>query len=156
MEKVDIDELGQAPLSGPTDRRPVSEALGATAFVLMYYELEPGDGFSGGYHTHHDQEEAFYVLSGTATFDTEEGEVKVGSGESIRFAPGEFQHGYNDGDERVEALAIGAPPGMNDTETVFRCPGCGETTHHGVELDEDEGVVETECLECGAETRTEV
>jgi len=36
---------------------------------MNYVELAPGDAFPGGLHTHGDQEEVFYVLSGIATFE---------------------------------------------------------------------------------------
>ena len=51
--------------------------------------------------------------TGYATFDTEEhGTVTVEAGEIIRFAPGDFQHGYDaaDSDEPVTMLALGAVP----------------------------------------------
>lgn len=158
MEHVHVDEVGQAALSGPADRRPLSEALGATDVVVMYYELEPGDGLSGGYHTHLDQEEAFVVLEGAATFDTAAGEAAVTAeaGEAVRFARGEFQHGYNAGDERARVLAIGAPPGMDETLAVFACPACGTEAEHEVDLDEARGITVTTCRACGNEIRTDV
>ncbi len=45
------------------------------------------------------------VQSGTATFESADGDVRVGAGEAIRFAPGEWQRGHNEGDERVGACA---------------------------------------------------
>ncbi len=95
-------------------RRPVSRALATTNFAMNYFELEPGESFSGGLHTHYDQEEVFYVQEGTATFDTEEGQVSVDAAEVIRFDPGEFRTGYNASDERVVAFALGAPGGIHD------------------------------------------
>ncbi len=59
----------------------------------------------------------FLVQSGTATFETEDGDVRVGAGEASRFAPGEWQRGHNEGDERVVALALGAPQEMDDTDS---------------------------------------
>ncbi|MFB6171369.1 MAG: cupin domain-containing protein [Haloarculaceae archaeon] len=160
MERISVADVDQAALSGRTDRRALDEALGTTDVAVKYYELAPGDAFSGGYHTHHDQEELFYVLSGTATFDTEAGEaaVAVDAGEAIRFAPGEFQHGYNAADDGpvVRALALGAPPGMDETVTVFTCPACGEETRHDVDLDEAAGVSVTECRACGDVVRTDL
>lgn len=158
MEKVKIDEVEQAVLSGPTDRRALSNALGATDVAIMYYELEPGEVFSGGYHTHYDQEEIFIVLEGTATWDTEDGEaaITLEAGEALRFGRGEFQHGYNDSQDTVRALAIGAPPGMDEAAAIFECPACGGQTTHDVDLDEEHGVTVTECQECGNRIRTEV
>lgn len=158
MEKVDLDGVDQAALSGTADRRDVSAALGATDVAVAYYELEPGEAFSGGFHAHLDQEELFFVLEGEATWDTEAGEaaVTLGSGEAVRFEPGEFQHGYNDSGELVRALAVGAPPGMDETVSRFTCPACGEYGEHDVHLDETHGVTVTECRACGNEIRTEL
>lgn len=153
MEKVAIDEVEQAVLSGPTDRRALSDALGTTDVTIMYYELDPGDRLSAGYHTHLDQEEIFYVFSGTATFKTESGTIEVESGEAVRFAPGDFQHGYNhyDADDPVTVLAIGAPPGMDETVSIFECAGCGERAKHDVDLDPEAGTMGATCRECGFE-----
>lgn len=158
MEHVHVDDIKQATLSGPADRRALSKALGATDVVVMYYNLEPGDVLSGGYHTHHDQEELFVVLEGEATFDTAAGEaaLTVEAGEAVRFARGEFQHGYNDGPEDARVLAIGAPPGMDETVSIFTCPACDEEGKHDVDLDERRGITITRCRACGNEIRTEV
>lgn len=158
MDHAHVGDLEQTELKGgPCDRRDVSGAIGATDFVLRYYELAPGEGFSGGFHTHTDQEEAFYVLEGTATFDTEDGEaaVTVGAGEAVRFAPGEFQHGYNDSGDRVRALAFGAPPGMDGTVGCFVCAACGEEAKHDVNHHPDAGVHTSECRECGNTVETD-
>lgn len=72
IERVTVDEIEHVghPADVNSVRRSISDALGVTDVTLIYYELEPGDLFSGGLHRHHDQEEVFYVLSGIATFDT--------------------------------------------------------------------------------------
>ncbi|EMA27324.1 cupin domain-containing protein [Halobiforma nitratireducens] len=154
MEKVTIDDVETQP--NPMDvhsiRRPISAALGCTDFAMNYFELEPGESFSGGYHTHHDQEEVFYVQTGTATFDTEDGEVSVDAGEVIRFAPGEFQHGYNDPDatDPVVGFAFGAPGPRHDwdeIESIVYCQHCDQERGHGLELTDD-GAFEMTCNEC--------
>lgn len=158
MERVHVDEIEQAALSGSSDRRPLSNAVGATDVVVMYYELEPGDVLSGSYHTHLDQEEAFVVLEGEVTFDTEAGEaaVTIGQDEAIRFAPGEYQHGYNASEAPARVLAIGAPPGMDETVAVFTCPACDQEGKHDVELDEDRGLTVTTCRACDNDIRTDL
>ncbi len=157
MEKTAVD--GAEQYDNPNPRTPggyrVGLALGASDVAINYFELEPGEAFSGGYHTHYDQEEIFYVQSGTACFETENGPVSVESGEMIRFAPGEFQHGYNDGDGPLEGFAFGAPFGSNDVETLNECPSCGERAYNRREsrLNEnasEEGMV-LSCPECGTE-----
>ncbi|ADD04925.1 cupin 2 barrel domain protein [Natrialba magadii ATCC 43099] len=83
-------------------------------------------------------------------------ELTVAEREAIRFAPGAFQSGRNDGDERVVALALGAPrdsddiritriPALDDRDVS--CPDCG---HDHLQIGR-EGEAELVCPECGAE-----
>lgn len=164
MERVTVDDVDHDghPAGVNTVRRPVSDALGATDCTIVYYELAPGDSFSGGLHRHHDQEECFYVLSGTVTFDTRESvdadprTVTVAAGEAVRFPPGEFQFGYNDSDERVVALAIAAPSSGHDwdqIEWLTRCRPCDEEVVHDIALS-DAGAIVATCRQCGKELST--
>ena len=118
MEKVEINEVRNEvnPMEVHEVRRPVSDALGTDHFAMNYFELEPGESFSGGLHAHHDQEEVFYVQSGEATFDIADQpdssateSVTVGADEVIRFFPGSSRRGNNDPDDDVAGFAFGAP-----------------------------------------------
>ncbi|WP_255150786.1 cupin domain-containing protein [Halorarius halobius] len=169
MEKVAIDEAPNEPnpLGVNSVRRSLADALGTEDVSLAFYELEPGEQFSGGYHTHHDQEEVFYVVDGEATFevgpppesddvaDQEASEdVTVGAGELIRFPPGQFQCGRNESDEQVRGLAIGAPGtrhNWEDLESIVHCSECGEKTSHGVEQPDEHGMMQVYCNECGTD-----
>jgi mannose-6-phosphate isomerase-like protein (cupin superfamily)/ribosomal protein S27AE len=162
MRKVAIDDVENVPnpLGVHSVRRPVSDALGTENFAMNYLELEPGESFSGGLHAHHDQEEVFYVQSGTATFElTEEPDsstteaVTVEAGEVIRIPPGTFQEGYNDADndEPVEGFALGAPASRHDwdaLESVMHCSACGEETAQATTLTDD-GSFRFTCGDCG-------
>lgn len=148
MEKVVVDDLDRH-LSTASVKRPVGEALGVEGFALHQYELEPGETFSTNVHTHLDQEEVFYVLTGTATFETDEGAIEVGAGEAIRFEPGEYQHGKNDGDGRILALAMGAP--KDSEEGRIECPACGTREAPEIEWTDDQSVIVFACRDCGAE-----
>jgi mannose-6-phosphate isomerase-like protein (cupin superfamily) len=160
MKRVGLDEVRTEPnpLGVHEIRKPLSKVLDTSAFAMNYYELAPGESFSGGLHTHHDQEEVFYVLEGTATFDVSGGpgdpveRVAVGPDEAIRFAPGEFQVGRNEGEERVAAFALGAPDARHDFDAVEAatfCPECGAETGHSVAL--EDGSFEFTCESCGLE-----
>jgi len=149
MEKVSVDDL-KSRMGPAAEKRLLGRALDAMELAVNYYELEPGDSFGFGYHRHEDQEEVFYVLQGTATFETEAGDVAVGPDEAVRFAPGEWQLGHNAGDQRVVALALGAPVDSGDTEMVRECPACGERTEQRIERADDALV--TLCADCGTET----
>ncbi|TYL38691.1 cupin [Natronococcus pandeyae] len=170
MEKTAIDDVDveRNPMDVHSVRRPVSQALGFTDFAMNYFELEPGESFSGGLHTHHDQEEVFYVQEGVATFEVRESrsesddsrsdggsdeseEVVVRAGEVIRFAPGDFQMGYNDSEEHVVGFAFGAPDAKHDwdqIESLVYCRDCADETGHGLELTAD-GAFRMTCTECG-------
>lgn len=155
MEQVDIDdvEIVTNPLDVHSVRKPVSSALGTTDFAMNYFELEPGESFSGGLHTHHDQEEVFYIQEGTATFEvgSEREEHGVEAGGLIRFSPGEFQMGKNDSEDQVVGFALGAPKARHDfeaMESLVHCRECGEETAHELELTDEEAFRMT-CTECG-------
>lgn len=157
MEHVAIDdvEIDLHPMDIQDVRRPVSAALGTEHLAMNYFELAPGDRFSGGPHTHGDQEEIFYVESGTATFDVgRDGKrVTVGAGELIRFAPGEYQTGYvaEDADEDVVGWAIGAPGARHDwgeLESIVYCREC-EAEHPHTTEPAAEARFRLTCTECG-------
>jgi uncharacterized cupin superfamily protein len=168
MQKVTVGDLGHVehPMGVNSVRRPVSEGLGTTDFGLVYYELEPGEAFSGGLrHRHGDQEEVFYILDGTATFQIgrDPARVTVGEGEAIRIAPGEFQKGTNESSERVVALGFGAPGRRHDwaeLEVLIECPECnGETIHDCLPVGSSEWQAEridlgATCRECGTSIST--
>jgi len=145
-------------LHGPADvKRPLSDALGATELAINYYELAPGESFAFGRHRHAAQEEVFYVQQGTVTFETgppdgDPGRVTITAGEVIRFGPGEWQRGVNEGEERVVALALGAPQETGETTLSRECPDCGERTEATIEMTDDRDALVTRCVECGAET----
>jgi uncharacterized cupin superfamily protein len=151
MDKIHIDDVDQR-IDSSTVLRPLTDAINATDVALNYYELAPGDSLAYGYHAHADQEEIFVIQQGAVTFETEAGDIEAVAGEVIRFAPGEYQQGTNRGDERVVALALGAPQKTGGSEILRECGDCGERTPTTVERVDDGQATITRCLECGAET----
>jgi uncharacterized cupin superfamily protein len=151
MEHVRVEDV-DSWMSPASAKRPLSNALGAEDITINHYELAPGESFAFGYHQHEGQEEVFYVLDGTATFETEDGEVRVAQGEAVHFAPGEWQQGTNETDERVVALAIGAPAEMGETTILRECEDCGERTEQAVQPTEEKDALVTVCQDCDAET----
>lgn len=156
MERVTIEDIEREPhpMGVNRERRNVTDALDADHMTAVHYELEPGESFSGGLHTHHDQEEVFYVMEGTATFEhgTDGEETEVEAGEVIRFEPGEFQCGRNKSDDIVVGLALAAPGSQHnwtDLESFAPCGECGEVTSHGVREPDEAFVIY--CNKCGNE-----
>ncbi|MFW5963668.1 MAG: cupin domain-containing protein [Natronomonas sp.] len=151
MEKATIDDLDN--WMGPSAvKRPLGNALGTEHMGMRFYELEPGESTAFGYHAHENQEEVFYVIDGTLTFETEDGEVVVEEGEAIRFGLGEFQQSRNDTDGRVRTLGIGAPADAGELTLLRECPACGERTDQEIDSTDDGDALVTLCVECGAET----
>lgn len=150
MKRIALDDVDHPPTISPAAvLRPLSGPLGTTDVAVNYFELAPGDSFGFDFHRHRDQEELFYVMAGTATFRTEDGDVEVGPAEAVRFAPGEFQLGRNETDERVRALAIGAPRDTEEIEYLRSCPDCGEETIQTPSVDREAMVFEIRCETCG-------
>ncbi|MFC7070686.1 cupin domain-containing protein [Halobaculum lipolyticum] len=125
----------------------LGDALDAEHVAVNRYRIPPGEGFPGGLHAHADQEEVFVVVAGAARFETLDGAVRVGAGEAIRFAPGEFQTGENAGEDDLVAVALGAPRGSDDVRVPAACPACGGGS---LRLDTD-GEPTFACPHCDAE-----
>lgn len=151
MQKVRIEDVDNS-VQPAAVMRPLSEPLGTTDLAINYYELEPGDSFAFAYHNHEVQEEVFYIQSGTATFETEDGPVTVEAGEIIRFDRGEFQRGWNHSDGIVSALALGAPLEYGEQRKLRYCPECDAETDTTLERMEDDEAVVGRCQQCGTET----
>lgn len=146
MEHVSLDAVDPSDMGGEgVDLRRLTEALGTEDLAINRYELAPGEVFSGGLHAHLDQEEIFYIVRGTATFEMPDQTVTVGPEEAIRFAPGEYQQGRNEGNEPVVALALGAPRDSSEIRVPGTCPACD---HEGLEPQFDEERT-LRCPACG-------
>lgn len=167
MKKATISEVERIPnpMGANEVRKSITGAVGAEHVAITQYELAPGEAFSAGLHTHRDQEEMFYIISGMATFEVgeEREEVVVEPGEVIHFAPGEFQTGLNQSDDEVVGLAISAPGYRHewseldallhceecDKETLWTCSEDGPSDWENQEID----IIAT-CQECGNEIAT--
>lgn len=151
MEKVSIEDVENS-IQPAAVMRHLTGPLGLTDMAINYYELEPGDSFGFAYHNHEVQEEVFHIFEGTATFETGDGPVDVAAGEIIRFDREEFQRGWNRGEGRVRALALGSPLEYGEQIKLRHCPECGEQTDNRLESEEATESVVAYCKECEVET----
>src|SRR6056297_3255194 len=112
---VDTDEVEPDP-DRPCTRRSLSELGGLTNMAINRYTAEPGEMLPLAYHYHDEQEEAFYVLSGTLHVETPEGTYEVDENGLFAVEPGSPQRAFNPetATAAVEVLAIGAPPVSGD------------------------------------------
>ncbi|MFC6615680.1 cupin domain-containing protein [Halopenitus salinus] len=108
---VDPEEIEPAP-DRPCELRRLSEAAGLDRMAINRYRAAPGEQIPLAYHYHDEQEEAFYVCSGTMHVETPEGTIEVPAGGLFAVDPGEPQRAYNpeNEDEDLTVIAVGAPP----------------------------------------------
>ena len=69
-------------------RYPALPAGSAKQSAVAFYELPPGKS-NYPYHYHLTSEETFYIISGTGTLKTPDGEVEVHAGDLLFFPAGE-------------------------------------------------------------------
>jgi len=79
--------------------------------AINRFRAEPGEQIPLAYHYHDQQEEAFYVLSGTMHVETPDGTYQVETGSLFTATPGSPHRAYNpaDAEAAIEVLAVGAP-----------------------------------------------
>lgn len=155
MDRCAVDDRPATETEGGASRRSLSGLLGTEHLSLNRYRVPSGATLSLSRHAHTRQEEVFVVLAGVATFESRDGEVTVADGEAIRFAPGEFQRGRNDGEADLVVLAVGAPSDAGETLISWTpdlgdvaCPDCG---YDAMRVEgRDDGAVLV-CPECDAE-----
>lgn len=108
---ITVDELSATP-DRPCERRAISAAAELESANINRYDVAPGEQIPLAYHYHDEQEELFYVLSGTLSVETPEGEYTIDADEVFIAEPDSPHRAYNpdEAEETVRVLAIGAPP----------------------------------------------
>jgi mannose-6-phosphate isomerase-like protein (cupin superfamily) len=113
-----VDPADLEPVPGrPSEMRYVSEAVGMEHMGVRRYRVEPGEQIPlSGLHYHDEQEEAFYVVSGTLTVETPDREYVVEADRFFVADPGSAHRAYVAADATSEAVVIGmgAPPVSGD------------------------------------------
>lgn len=148
METVGIDQIEPSPVPDESTCRRLTDSVDTTELALNHYRIAPGDGLPGGLHAHMDQEEVFFIIEGTATFETLNGLVEVTASEAIRFARGEFHSGKNTAESDLVVLAIGCPRETEDIRIPVSCLDCSNDT---LQLDLSGDQLTFRCQNCAAE-----
>ncbi|MFB6092663.1 MAG: cupin domain-containing protein [Haloquadratum sp.] len=114
-----VNEAEIEPAEGrPCELRRLSAAAGLSNVAVNRFRAEPGEQVPLAYHYHDEQEEAFYVLSGTLQVETPDETYRVEEGSLFAATPKSPHRAHNpaDADEAVELLAIGAPAVEGDAQ----------------------------------------
>lgn len=100
----------------PCDLRRLAEPAGLEHVAINRFRAAPGEMLPLAYHYHDEQEEAFYVLSGTLSVETPDETYEVDENGLFAIDPGSPQRAFNpeSATEPVDVLAIGAPPVSGD------------------------------------------
>lgn len=169
MQRVTLDDLD--PEAPPDENVPagalaqsiggvrqLDEALDVTGFSMNHFELAPGESPAHSMHKHPEQEEVFYVLDGTVSVETPDGEPDrtLDADEALRVPPDTYQFVVNRSDDQATLLALGAPREYQDEGSyLVDCPDCGdrtEQTFNLVESDDEPRALVCVCLACGEES----
>jgi mannose-6-phosphate isomerase-like protein (cupin superfamily) len=98
-------------LGVPTIMRATGDATGGLLMVVEHTSMPPG--FGSPYHTHHNEDEAFYILEGQVAFVCAGEWVLAGPG-SFVYGPREIPHGFQVvGAVNARMLLMGLPGGFD-------------------------------------------
>lgn len=109
---VDPDDLPIEP-DRPSEMRYVSEAADLDHLGLRVYRVEPGQSIPlSGLHYHDEQEEVFFVQSGTLSVETPDRTYEVEAGQFFVAEPGSAHRAHvpESAADAVRAIGMGAPP----------------------------------------------
>jgi mannose-6-phosphate isomerase-like protein (cupin superfamily) len=102
--KATIDELGEGP-----GFRKVRQALGVTAFGVNAIIYPPGQ--EGFLHYHDEQDELYFVHSGSATFEVEGEQFELGPGGVVYVESTTPRKINNRGEQDLVLLVVGGKDG---------------------------------------------
>jgi uncharacterized cupin superfamily protein len=105
-----MEGVAKAHFLNPEARRvnrSLGDATGLTGIGIHLIEVEPG-GWTTEHHIHHHEDEAIYVLSGTAEARHGDDVVAVGPGDFLGYAAGGPAHSLRaTGDAPLRCLVMG-------------------------------------------------
>jgi quercetin dioxygenase-like cupin family protein len=106
-EKVAILHLDDAERDGKWAL--VRRSLGITSFGMNVVDIPPGDGIPEHDETDRDQEEVFFVLSGSPTVRVDGEDHPAPAGTLVRVDPELRRTVMNGGNEPARVLIVSAP-----------------------------------------------
>lgn len=112
LEDVD-DVLGDYP----GEMRMMTSALGAEQVAFTHRRMPQHTGGKGSYgHRHKEQEEIYFVASGTLQFKLGDEVVDVGAGTAVRVPPETWRSVWNDEPEDAQLIIVSkvVPGGSRD------------------------------------------
>ena len=84
-----------------------------TGGLMTIVEMTEPPGAAAPLHVHHQEDEAFWILDGSATFEVGDVTIEAQAGDYL-FGPRHIPHRYTVGDEGCRMLFITTPGGFED------------------------------------------
>jgi uncharacterized cupin superfamily protein len=104
---VKREEAGDILGDYPGEMYMLSDKLGTEQVAITYRRMPQHTGGKGAYgHRHGQQEELYYVISGTLQFKLEDDVVDVPAGSAVRVAPEVVRSVWNDEAEDAELIIV--------------------------------------------------
>lgn len=97
-----------------------------TGGQMTIVEVTEPQGAEAPLHVHHNEDEAFWVLDGDATFEIGETTIEARAGDYV-FGPRHIPHRYSVGDAGCRMLFILTPGGFEDLVTAMSEPAGART-----------------------------
>jgi quercetin dioxygenase-like cupin family protein len=125
-----------APLAVPSDEGEARWWFGALAVIkttaaetggqLTIIDITDPPGLEAPLHVHHRDDEGFWMLEGSATFEVGDTTIEARAGDYI-FGPRDIPHRYTAGDNGCRMLFIMVPGGMEDVVRATSEPAASRT-----------------------------
>ena len=91
----------------PGEMRMLTGGLGCEQVAFTYRRMPQHTGGKGSYgHRHAEQEEVYFVISGTLQFKLGDEVIEAGPGTAVRVAPDVFRSVWNDEPEEVQLVIV--------------------------------------------------
>jgi mannose-6-phosphate isomerase-like protein (cupin superfamily) len=97
-----------------------------TGGLLSIIEITEPPNAAGPLHVHHREDEGFWILEGSATFDVGDTTIEASAGD-FAFGPRDIPHRYTVGDAGCRMLFIMTPGGFEDLIREMSVPAESRT-----------------------------
>ena len=114
----------------------IKASVADTGGQMAIIEITEPPGAEAQLHVHHREDEGFWILEGSATFEVGDTTIKAEAGDYL-FGPRDIPHGYTVGDAGCRMLFIMTPGGMEELIIATSEPAASRTLPPPLEEEPD-------------------
>jgi mannose-6-phosphate isomerase-like protein (cupin superfamily) len=104
----------------------IKASVADTGGQMAIIEITEPPGAEASLHVHHREDEGFWILEGSATFEVGDTTIEAEAGDYL-FGPRDIPHGYTVGDAGCRMLFIMTPGGMEELIIATSEPAASRT-----------------------------